>query len=1321
MAKVNHNEIIVKDRVTIYRNTNGTFLTINDDSSNFFSLDRGTNNTIHLSIDTGSSIDPIYRISLLESGGRTSTASRSIYEIEADGDTYLNLYGDGTFTIDEVGNVDNGRLGIGLNYSAMTVPQGGIELAQTSTSSTLKYFILKRGANREYYIETHLDGSRGEVLFTTSLVDAAYRLELFEDGGAISDSKRAFDVLSDSQHYFTIYGDGKFLINNLGDFPNSVLGVGVAYSNISVDEGGIELKQRIASSNSFFIAKARNLDHGLTTYLPTDAYFQMEKISDISSNAGGGVKLTSVNTTDGSFALDAIIYDNSNGTNININLSRTDKNVNGAVTNIQSGHLGFHIQNVTNEMIRAYGDSSLILGSTTDYGKFGIGLSDYVDFTVDFQGIEIYQAQSTHHSTFVMRSKSVAHGVTDIVSTDTFGVISRGTSSGSTGGVSILGVGNSTETTGIEFKSIAVTPSTYTGSSNSAQGILDILALRTNGTVTRTDLADDQVAFSVSTDEGAFFYLLGDASIHTFGDNSAPSGIEVGAGGIQLHSNHINPMLAISGSAGFAHGITDFAEENTYFIIANNGGAVGGGRIDGFTSLTESLSFTGFFTTSDTTYATTSDAPISISVRLKSGTSASDAGSDDNMFVIKNKTTSRFLVKGDGSLFTLGSTTAPTAKAISSGGLHLHGETTDNLPFIALSLKDLAHGVTDIHPTDVYYSVSGNSSGRTYMQFTSEGNNSVVFRNIATGQDATLTLTSSSGVIIRNSIASGTGTTNYTTGNVLAVVNHSENAVVIKGDGSIYTFGSTAGNLSAPSTREVGGGGLHLHTDTSDALLAISDDGVTHGMTSTAGTDVIFRINRIDSANGGIELIGLADNTNTFVSPFKIIAKTSDSTVDSINTSAAYSLIQLVANKDTSEGLLDDDDNLFSVGNGDSRIGTDAVRFLIKGDGSIFTFPLGYSPSSKGIESGGIHIHTTGAMGNALLISATGVTHGMTGIGETDEYFSVGLIGNSTGGSLIRGMTEANVGVLIGGYATTSTTTTGMLSLGTIALTTSLKNGTAATSLADNDNVLSIANNSSTRFLIKGNGSIYTFGDGTGPDEDSIAGGGIHLHSDVDGTPLLVLSDEAVTHGFSSTVTGVDVFFLAQKLENDSGGVELIGLLSDDGADTASRTTAVRLIGKAQSGTTDTTMGTGGRGVVEIRGNNGSSTGLLASTENLLVVKNHQTAELILKGNGELYINDNSHSLGAGTTTVGYYDDYDDIKLAETARFMLGGWKNKIMKKNKEQLENLGIMKNGFISFQKMQALHLGTMGQLWNMIRHMGKQLGYNETKLLEMAKDYE
>ena len=121
-----------------------------------------------------------------------------------------------------------------------------------------------------------------------------------------------------------------------------------------------------------------------------------------------------------------------------------------------------------------------------------------------------------------------------------------------------------------------------------------------------------------------------------------------------------NPIFALK-SSDVAHGITDVAETDTYAYFEKKGGAQGGLVIGG---LVESGFIAGIELNSNVTQAdnaetTGAEGAIQTQSLIKSGTGTTAMGADDNIFVCRNSTT-QFIVKGDGELFSNQSATVGT-------------------------------------------------------------------------------------------------------------------------------------------------------------------------------------------------------------------------------------------------------------------------------------------------------------------------------------------------------------------------------------------------------------------------------------------------------------------------------------------------------------------------------------------------------------------------------------------------------------------------------------------------------------------------------------
>jgi hypothetical protein len=111
-------------------------------------------------------------------------------------------------------------------------------------------------------------------------------------------------------------------------------------------------------------------------------------------------------------------------------------------------------------------------------------------------------------------------------------------------------------------------------------------------------------------------------------------------------------------SSDVAHGVTNMAETDTYGYIKKYDGTAAGLDITGFTEATVAMWLRGAFTTADTTESTSSTGAVMPQANIKSGTGVTNPGSDDNIFVVRNGSSARLIVKGGGDLWIDGTVSA---------------------------------------------------------------------------------------------------------------------------------------------------------------------------------------------------------------------------------------------------------------------------------------------------------------------------------------------------------------------------------------------------------------------------------------------------------------------------------------------------------------------------------------------------------------------------------------------------------------------------------------------------------------------------------------
>ena len=121
----------------------------------------------------------------------------------------------------------------------------------------------------------------------------------------------------------------------------------------------------------------------------------------------------------------------------------------------------------------------------------------------------------------------------------------------------------------------------------------------------------------------------------------------------------------------------------------------------------------------------------------------------------------------------------------------------------------------------------------------------------------------------------------------------------------------------------------------------------------------------------------------------------------------------------------------------------------------------------------GLTINQGAADDHALALKSSDITHGVTGVAETDTYGYLAKSSGTDGGVAVVGLTEAALAVQISGVATTEITTKATTSLGNINVTALLKSGTGVGAHGANANLLTIQGGSDTRFIFDNEGSAH--------------------------------------------------------------------------------------------------------------------------------------------------------------------------------------------------------------------------------------------------------
>jgi len=201
-------------------------------------------------------------------------------------------------------------------------------------------------------------------------------------------------------------------------------------------------------------------------------------------------------------------------------------------------------------------------------------------------------------------------------------------------------------------------------------------------------------------------------------------------------------------------------------------------------------------------------------------------------------------------------------------------------------------------------------------------------------------------------------------------------------------------------------------------------------------------------------------------------------------------------------------------------------------------------------------------------------------------------------------------------------------------------------------------------------------------------------------TNILTFESSDIAHALTSWMP-TNTFTAFTKLSATGGGLQVS--VATDGDETIQTALSTRV---ALRDVADTSTSTGSIGVIEFdsyQHDGADNLSAIADDGDIFCVRNNGDTKFIIKGDGDIYYD------GADQGT---YDTENDIALT--------GAINNPNSQEYGRLQELGIVDNGFISRKKLDALTVGSIGQLWNIIRHLSKKFDVSEDELFEMAKNY-
>lgn len=126
--------------------------------------------------------------------------------------------------------------------------------------------------------------------------------------------------------------------------------------------------------------------------------------------------------------------------------------------------------------------------------------------------------------------------------------------------------------------------------------------------------------------------------------------------------------------------------------------------------------------------------------------------------------------------------------------------------------------------------------------------------------------------------------------------------------------------------------------------------------------------------------------------------------------------------------------------------------------------------------AGGIVINQGAGDGEIIALRSSDVAHGLTSVTTTDTYGFLSKASANSGGLMMRGATEATIGLAMFGYGSTDDTTKSAAGLGYVVIDCGKISGTALATPGADAGVLAVRSNNSTLMILDAEGDLWWSG-----------------------------------------------------------------------------------------------------------------------------------------------------------------------------------------------------------------------------------------------------
>ena len=216
-----------------------------------------------------------------------------------------------------------------------------------------------------------------------------------------------------------------------------------------------------------------------------------------------------------------------------------------------------------------------------------------------------------------------------------------------------LSIGHTTQYGFLDVRQDTTDGPTINAYRDLASGSTDSPVLR----VVQDNAGDDQAAMYVQQDGTGNVMTLVDSNSNYVSVKNGPElliGTDTSSANMLIGllidgDTYSNEAIAIKNSGNIAHGMTSVAETDVYGRMQVYVAGTGGLEITGLTESEVGLNLSGYVVSDDTGKTSAANAAIQLDARKKTGTTVGAMGSDANLAVIRNATTTVFIFDAEGS------------------------------------------------------------------------------------------------------------------------------------------------------------------------------------------------------------------------------------------------------------------------------------------------------------------------------------------------------------------------------------------------------------------------------------------------------------------------------------------------------------------------------------------------------------------------------------------------------------------------------------------------------------------------------------------------